>query len=138
MHDDDPMDVPATLRAARRLRRLSQRELSAYAELPPSTLERIESGISDPRVSTLDRLLGAVGLALAVCTERGVLLQLDEELERLVDFAGRHFPAHCEAEGLGQRDYDEWWRWSRMQGVPTHTYRRRDPPEGETPWADVT
>jgi transcriptional regulator with XRE-family HTH domain len=121
------VDVPATLRAARRLRIISQRELSAYAGLPQSTLERIEAGISDPRLSTLDKLLDALDLELAVCDSHGELLYVDPQRERLVDAAGRHFPAHLPALTLVWHD-EEWWRWSRRpQGPPSHTYRRRRP-----------
>src|SRR5207253_2333427 len=38
------IDVPATLRTVRHIRKLSQRDLAARAGVPPSTIDRIEAG----------------------------------------------------------------------------------------------
>ena len=46
---------------ARRLSRLSQRDLAARAGVPQSTVARIESRVIEPRTSTLDRILSAMG-----------------------------------------------------------------------------
>lgn len=45
---------------------LSQRALALIAQVPQSTVARIESGRIDPRASTLNRLLRACGQELAV------------------------------------------------------------------------
>ncbi|HZC70347.1 MAG TPA: helix-turn-helix transcriptional regulator [Jatrophihabitans sp.] len=121
------MDVPALLRAARRLRRLSQRQLAELAGVPRSTVDRIEAGASDPRISTLEALLGAIGIELAAHVG-GQLLTIDQEREQLVDFAGRHLPPHWEVEAVIPRD--GWWGWWRKQPrirafPPSHTYWRR-------------
>jgi transcriptional regulator with XRE-family HTH domain len=121
------MDVPALLRVVRRLRRISQRELAALAQVPPSTIDRIEAGRSDPRVSTLTAILGAAGLELSVHVG-GRVVEVDAELERLVDGAGRHFPAHWEVREV--RWLDGYWGWWRKNPnlksfPPTHTYWKR-------------
>lgn len=53
------------LRAARRRARLSQRELARLANVPQSTVARIELGVLSPRADTLDRLLRVAGQTLA-------------------------------------------------------------------------
>lgn len=60
------------LRQARRRAGLTQRELVARTGVPQSTIGRIESGRSDPRVSTLDLLLRACGDELDAVPRRGV------------------------------------------------------------------
>lgn len=49
------------LREARRRADLSQRELAARAGVPQSTVARIETGVIDPKASTLRRILRACG-----------------------------------------------------------------------------
>lgn len=60
------------LRQARRRAGLTQRDLAAITGVPQSTIGRIESGRSDPRVSTLDTLLRACGDELDAVPRRGV------------------------------------------------------------------
>jgi transcriptional regulator with XRE-family HTH domain len=60
------MDVPATLRDARRQAGLSQAELARRAETSQATVSAYESGRKSPSVATLDRLLAATGTRLAV------------------------------------------------------------------------
>ncbi len=57
------------MRAARLEAGLSQRALAERAGVPQSTVARIETGVLDPRVGTLERLLRACGAELVV-TER--------------------------------------------------------------------
>ena len=78
-------------------------------------------------MSTLEALLGAIGIQLAAHIG-GQLLTVDEEREKLVDFAGRHFPPHWEVKPVVW--LDSWWGWwrknPRMRSFPpTHTYWRR-------------
>ena len=117
------------LRAARRTRRLSQRELAAIAGLPSSTLARIEAGRTEPRVSTLARALESLGYELVVCDHWGRLLTVDEERERLVDRAGRHFPAHLQSGKTPGPVEGGWWGWYRIawwpREAPEYTYWRR-------------
>ena len=56
------------LRYARRAARMSQRALSLAAEIPQSSISRIERGHVSPRIETLERLLQAAGRTLT--TER--------------------------------------------------------------------
>jgi transcriptional regulator with XRE-family HTH domain len=119
------------IRAVRRTRRLSQRELAAIAGIPASTLGRIEAGRTDPRVATLVRLVRAAGYELVVCDQQNRLLAVDEEHERLVDRAGRQFPAHLTSLKTPHPFDGEWWGWGRIAWwpgqpkVPEYIYRRR-------------
>ena len=49
----------------------SQRELARRAGLPQSTIGRIEAGIIDPRSSTLERAVTALGYQISVDERRG-------------------------------------------------------------------
>src|SRR3954447_4809876 len=60
------MDIPATLREARRRAGLSQSELARRAETSQATLSAYESGSKAPSVATLDRVLSATGSRLVV------------------------------------------------------------------------
>lgn len=55
------MDAADTLARARHRAGFSQRELARRAEVPQSTVGRIESGAVEPRISTLGALLRACG-----------------------------------------------------------------------------
>jgi transcriptional regulator with XRE-family HTH domain len=54
------------LRWARRRAGLTQRQLAERAGVPQSTIGRIESGATDPRLSTLRHLLRTCGFDLEV------------------------------------------------------------------------
>jgi transcriptional regulator with XRE-family HTH domain len=60
------MEHHEVLRAARHRARLSQRELAARTGIAQPTIARIERGLVDPRVGTVDRLLEACGARLSV------------------------------------------------------------------------
>lgn len=66
------MDPGVVLRRARRRAGLSQRDLARKARVPQSTVARIESGLIDPRASTLDELLAHCGEELAALPRIGV------------------------------------------------------------------
>lgn len=126
------MDCAAVLRAARAVRRVSQRELAELAAVPRSTVDRIEGDRTVPRVDTMDRLLGAIGLELTVRTTVGRPLPIDDVDPVLRDRAGRHFPAHLPLDPMtsfGQGS--NWWGWFRIAWtmrdpeVPRYTYTRR-------------
>ncbi len=55
------MELPG-LRAARLDRLLTQRELAAKAGLTQATVQRIETGTSRARISTIRRLAAALGV----------------------------------------------------------------------------
>jgi transcriptional regulator with XRE-family HTH domain len=55
------------LRAVRRSRRLSQRELAEVAGVRSTTVDRIESGCSNrPSLAVIEQILNATGYQLAV------------------------------------------------------------------------
>ncbi len=58
------MNAAFTLRTARRGSGLTQRDLARRTGVAQPTIARIEGGLVDPRISTLERLLGACGTAL--------------------------------------------------------------------------
>lgn len=60
------------VRYARRRAGLTQRQLAAMAGIPQETIARIETGASDPRVTTLDRLLEACEMGLEVMPRLGI------------------------------------------------------------------
>jgi len=59
---------------------MAQRALAARTGVPQSTIGRIEAGLVDPRVGTLDRLLRACGDELDAVPRRG--LGIDRTLIR--------------------------------------------------------
>jgi transcriptional regulator with XRE-family HTH domain len=129
-----PIDAGAALRAARRVRHLSQRELADTARVPRSTVERIEAGGCDPRIGTVARILAAVGVELAPVLA-GQPIPIDQEREAIRDIRGRHLPAHCEIEKTEW--LDGWWGWWRknpkIKSFPVkywHWYRFR----GDAEW----
>ena len=60
------------VRYSRRRAGLTQRQLATRAGIPQETIARIESGATDPRVSTLDRLLEACAMGLEVMPRLGI------------------------------------------------------------------
>jgi transcriptional regulator with XRE-family HTH domain len=80
----DVMDAAGSLvRRARRRANLSQRDLAARAEVPQSTVGRIESGSTDPRASTLSKLLQACGFELEAEPRLGLGVDRTQIRERL-------------------------------------------------------
>jgi transcriptional regulator with XRE-family HTH domain len=59
------------LASARRRAGLSQRALAERARIPQATVSRIERGLTDPHLDTLDRLLRACGAELEVLPRLG-------------------------------------------------------------------
>lgn len=66
------MNSAAALLHARSKAGFTQRQLAERAEVAQSTVARIESGVHEPQVSTLDRLLRACGSQLDVVPVRGI------------------------------------------------------------------
>ena len=54
------MQASRLVRAARKRKGLTQRELAAKARIPQPMISSIERGLQDPRYSTLERILAAV------------------------------------------------------------------------------
>ncbi|MGZ5214350.1 MAG: helix-turn-helix transcriptional regulator [Actinomycetota bacterium] len=71
------------LRKARQRAALSQRSLATLAEVPQSTVGRIEAGVVQPRVDTLLRLLRASGQDLELITRLGEGVDRAQIHERL-------------------------------------------------------
>jgi transcriptional regulator with XRE-family HTH domain len=130
-----PIEMGRLLRAARRARAVSQRELAALAQVPRSTIDRIEADRVRPRIETVAHLLDALGFRFAVTDSAGRVLVLDDEHDRLCDAAGRRFPAHLVwSRTPSWRCWtgNSWWGWWRIAwpfgvGVPppAYTYWRR-------------
>lgn len=155
------LDVPAALRALRRRADLSQRELADRSGVPASTVASIESGGSgNPRVGTLERLVGAAGARLAIVDADG------SEPARLTtddwcDQAGRRFPPHLDPHritwrGIGpvtgfafirhrqRRDWVRRWAAGERRRDVTREVRRLGPGDtatlaalGATPVSDA-
>ena len=60
------------VRHARHRAGLTQRELGARSGFPQETIARIERGRTDPKVGTVDRLLGACGFGLEHLPRLGI------------------------------------------------------------------
>jgi transcriptional regulator with XRE-family HTH domain len=71
------------VREARHRARLTQRQLAAKAGIPQETIARIERGRTDPRVTTLDRLLSACEFGLEVVPRLGIGIDRTQIAERL-------------------------------------------------------
>jgi len=122
------------LRRARRLARLSQRELAARAQVPLSTLARIEAGTTaDPHVGTLAALFAAAGCTLTVLSRaREELPEHPWETPR--DHGVRHYPAHLDLWPVNRPyavhpvvDWWGWyrsWAWKRGARIPVLTFNR--------------
>lgn len=73
MNDSNP-DYPnpaELLLAARRQAGISQRELSVRSLTAQSVISRIENGVTDPRWSTIRRLLGVCGYHAGLALREG-------------------------------------------------------------------
>jgi transcriptional regulator with XRE-family HTH domain len=136
------MDTARLLRAVRRSRRLSQRELAAYAAVPNSTIDRIEAGTVEPKIGTFAAILRSVGYDLALVDQWGHILEVDREHDQLRDRAFRRFPAHLEVAKVVGEARDPWWGWRRIawlpddKRVPSHTYLQRREPSDDPYWVD--
>lgn len=90
------MKLGAILRTLRRRADMSQRELATRAGIAQSHLARLETGANDnPRLRTLERLVGAASARLAVVDLDGTEpepMATDVQL----DAAGRRFPPHLD------------------------------------------
>jgi predicted transcriptional regulator len=72
------MDVGSAVRRARRRAGLTQRALAARSGVAQPTIARIEQGQEDPRISTVERLLGACGEAIEAVPRRGIGIDRSE------------------------------------------------------------
>jgi transcriptional regulator with XRE-family HTH domain len=58
--------IGAAIRAERASQRMSQQELAKKAGVSPTRITEIENEKSDPRLSTVESIAGALGLTLTV------------------------------------------------------------------------
>ena len=65
------MKASRLVRAARKRKGLSQRELSAKTGIPQPMISSIERGLQDPRYSTLQRILRACDLEVDIVNLSG-------------------------------------------------------------------
>ncbi len=141
------------VRAVRRTRRLSQRELAEVTCLPASTVDRIESGHTpNPRLGTVETILNATGYYLVAVNRFGRALSMDDEHDWLRDEAARRFPAHLPIAPVVAEGRDGWWGWRRIAWLPedptvplfTHYRRGKYPPPylddyyADERWNDAT
>jgi DNA-binding XRE family transcriptional regulator len=68
--DRERRDLGARIRTVRERANLSQLELSRRSGIAQESLSRIETGRRDPRLGTLRRLSGGMGLSLEQFLER--------------------------------------------------------------------
>jgi transcriptional regulator with XRE-family HTH domain len=135
------------IRAVRRWRGMSTRELAEFTGVPKTTINRIESGQTVPRLDTFLNLLRATGHELAVLNECGWPLVLDLEHDRLRDRRKRRFPAHLpwlKTPEITSIHYRDWWGWDRIafgvlgEYVPEYNFWRRPRTGPCEPWEDAT
>jgi transcriptional regulator with XRE-family HTH domain len=136
------------LRAVRRSRTLSQRELAKVVGLPRSTIDRIESGRSEtPSLALIERILAATAYQLVVLDNLGRLLKLEDERFAPWDRGRRLYPAHLEIRRVRNMD-DPWWGWHRIAfwdkdpNKPDWTFTRGPmrtfPGEADRRWDEAT
>jgi transcriptional regulator with XRE-family HTH domain len=77
------VNVAKSLKAARRRAGLSQRELARATGVAQPTIARLEQGIDNPRVETVQRLLAACGETLVVLALPGLGVDRSEIRELL-------------------------------------------------------
>jgi transcriptional regulator with XRE-family HTH domain len=82
---------------ARTAAKLSQRQLAARAGVPQSTIARIETGKLMPRVDTLDRVLRAADVRVAVEPLPGAGVDRSQILDVLRNSPARRFEIAVES-----------------------------------------
>ena len=88
------------LRHARRTTGLTQRALAAKTGVPQETIARIEAGRADPRVATLDRLLGGCEFGLEHLPRLGIGIDRAQIRERLALSPGERLVRAIEEDRL--------------------------------------
>ena len=69
IHEDQPADgqsAAAAVASARALSGISQKQLAAITGIDQSDISKIERGIANPSISTLERIAKALGGQLAI------------------------------------------------------------------------
>lgn len=111
------------VRRLRRVADLSQRELAEVTGVSRSTIDRVESGRTDPRVSQLQALLGILCWGLTVTNvDDHVVLPLRELDGDLRDGAERRYPAHLDV--ILDPHFGDWWGDRYGLQSPPETFKR--------------
>lgn len=84
--------IITSLKILRERKRLSQRELGESAGIGSGALSRIESGRTDPRISTVEKLLNALGVDF--CEAEGAVAEKPGD-----EYEEPAYPAQDVAEG---------------------------------------
>lgn len=103
--------IPARLRATREAMGLTQRDVSEITGIAPSNLSNLESGDVDFQISTLTRILDAMGMDLAF-VPRNAPMSLQEVLDQ--SSRGRE---RLESVGVTPSDPEERLDMKRARGV---------------------
>ena len=117
--------VARAVRARRRVLRMDQRALAARAGVSKSTVARLERAEGIVAIGSMRRVLAEAGLALVLTHEDGAPWQEDGALRtdvlRVVDRAGRSFPAHLPTaprDSLQSWDFVRDRRWGSRRRTP--------------------
>lgn len=66
---ESPADLLFAMKKARKIRGITQKDLSAFADLSPTSVHEIESGQVDPRLSHILAMLQLCGVKLQVSVD---------------------------------------------------------------------
>ena len=94
--------IPSAMRRQRNQRHLTLDDVSAMTRMSPQHLSEIESGKRDPRLSSIERMADAMGLALLLVPEH-----MAPEMRRYIATNGRVFvaPTHSNALNPSSQDF---------------------------------
>ena len=109
--------IHQVVREARKANGLTLRELSALTGIAVANLSRLESGRTDPRVSTVLRVLGAMGLTLQATSDE--TLGIEDVRARMSEGAAR-----LRRAGVTKRDVAGRLAWKEARGLDTSVERR--------------
>ena len=109
--------IGSLIRSARRRKGLSSKELAKFAGMAPSNLSRLESDRSDVRISTVLRVLDAMGLTLDVVP--APTADIDDVRRRMEEGAAR-----LARVGVSSRGVDARLAWKEAKGIDTSVERR--------------
>jgi transcriptional regulator with XRE-family HTH domain len=123
-----PYPAPGLVREARRMTRLSQRQLANAAGLSPSTVARIEAAVVTPSLDVLQRILAVAGLHLVPVDRAGHVVRPMRDICDTRDDGRRRYPAHFDV--ILDPKLGEWWADEYGVTSPPETFytnrRRRD------------
>jgi len=115
MTDQQPFDLPGSLRELRKRAGLTLQELSERAEVGASFLSKLERGLSSPTLATLRRILKGLGADLesffanTPTTGAGTFVFRREGMRAGVDAARRYTFMLPRREGMKLDLVDEFW-----------------------------